>query len=100
MKVRMNGRVELRERIFRRGEIVEITDEEYNARPDCFSPVKDEEVAGKPVVAPPAPLTKAQLQAKLDQLGVPYKPRDTVEQLQSRLSEVIDAHPLSTQNAE
>ncbi len=96
MKVRMIGRTELRNHIFDRGEIVEITDDEYKARPGCFAEVKDDENDTGPVSGKPAPLSKAALMAKLDQLGVHYKARATVEQLQAQLTEAVDNHPLST----
>ena len=94
MKVRMIGRTELRNHIYERGEVVEITDDEYKARPGCFAEVKDGD--GTPVSAKSEPLSKAALMAKLDQLGVHYKARATVEQLQALLTEAVDNHPLTT----
>lgn len=98
MKVRMIGRTELRNHIYERGEVVDITDDEYKARPGCFAEVKDDD--GAPVADKPAPLTKEQLQAKLESLGISYKARDTVEQLQKRLADAIDSHPLSSDNTD
>ena len=99
MKAKTTGRVELNGRIYRRGEIVEVTEDELKARPGCYTPVADAE-ADKPPAGAPAPLTKAALMAKLDSIGVAYKARDTVEQLQQRLADATDNHPLSAQDAE
>lgn len=95
MKVKTKGRVELRGHIYERGEIAEVSDDELAERPGCFEAVKDAENAPKEPgeddePARPNGLTRAALMAKLDALGIPYKARDTVDQLEKRLAEVID----------
>ena len=100
MLAKLTGRTELRNHIYKRGEIVEITDDEYAARPGCFVQVREDDGADKQAAGKPAPLTRTQLQAKLDSLGIPYKPRDTVEQLQKRLADAVDDHPHTHTDAE
>lgn len=95
MKAKTMGRVELRGHIYERGEIAEVSDAELAERPGCFEAVKADETAPKEEDADaekarPNGLTRAALTAKLDALGIPYKARDTVEQLEKRLAEVID----------
>lgn len=95
MKAKTKGRVELRGHIYERGEIAEVSDAELAERPGCFETVKADETAPKEPgaadeTARPNGLTRAALMAKLDALGIPYKARDTVEQLEERLAEVID----------
>ena len=100
MLAKLTGRTELRNHIYGRGEIVEITDDEYAARPGCFIRVESADEGASPAAGKPAPLTRAQLQAKLDSLGIPYKARDTVEQLQAKLADAVDNHPLTHTDAE
>lgn len=98
MKAKTKGRVELRGHIYERGEIAEVSDDELAERPGCFEAVKadeTDETASKEQDADaekarPNGLTRAALAAKLDALGIHYKARDTVEQLEKRLAEVID----------
>ena len=109
MKVKFLGRTELRGHVYKRGEVANISDEEYAERPDCFAKIgeadekKDagqKESGSEDPQGQGKPLTKAQLMAKLDELNVPYGPRDTVEKLRERLAEAVDNPPLSTNGAE
>lgn len=95
MKVKCNGRTELRGHIYARGEIAEVSEAELAERPGCFTPIDEKaEADAKSAETPDTKatngLTKAQLMAKLDELGIAYKARDTAEELRKRLDEVID----------
>jgi hypothetical protein len=104
MKVKFLGRTELRGHVYKRGEVANISDEEYAERPDCFAKIGEAEekkdAESEDSQGQGKPLTKAQLMAKLDELNVPYGPRDTAEKLRDRLAEAVDNPPLSTNGAE
>lgn len=101
MQVKILQRTQLRGHIYKRGEYAEVSQDEYNARPSCFGHTEDEvkdTITSTPDNAEVdntafKPMTKAQLQAKLESLNIPYRARDNAEQLMRRLSEAVDNHP-------
>lgn len=96
MLVKLRQKTQIHGHIYKRDEVVEITDDEYKLRPSCYEPTESAK-EGKTITPTETarPMTRAQLQAKLDSLDIPYKARDTVEELQRRLDEVINNHPVA-----
>lgn len=90
MKYRCRHALQLNGVVIHRDDIVELDEETYKSRTHNFEPVgtvaEDKETHAN-FVEGKKQITKKDLIVKLEQLGVPYKARDSFEELQQRLVE-------------
>ena len=88
MKYKCKHAIQLNGAVIKRDAIVELDDATYKAHCKNFAPLEnsDPEVQAR-FVDSKKQATKRDIITKLEQLGVPYKARDSYEELQQRLIE-------------
>lgn len=90
MKYKCRHAIQLNGAIVHRDDVVELDEATYKAHLHNFEPIGtkaiDEEVREE-FIEGKKQSTKRDIIMKLEQLGVPYKARDTFEELQARLVE-------------